>query len=312
MRERALGASPTRVSVVGYGAMALSLERVPEDQATDLLHRVLDLGVTLIDTAYSYCDDERDQHHNEKLVANALAAYPGRTDQVCVATKGGAIRVGGRWRMDGSPDHLYRVICESHEALGGRAPIPLWQHHWPDDRYPVRVSLGAVRRAVDEGLIRHVGVSNYSVAQIEEARSVVDIVSVQNQYNLWCRDPEQDGVLAYCERENICFLPWRPLGGLGLAQRLHRTRVLAEIAAAHGVTPYRLMIAWFLGRARCLLPIPGSMRWEKAEDCLRAFEVSLTADDVRRIAAITEAELPDLEMDPRPIVRPADGSASEA
>lgn len=312
MRDRALGSSSTRVSALGYGAMALSLQRVPEEEAVALLHRVFDLGVTLIDTAYSYCDDERDQHHNERLVARALAAYPGDVSRVCVATKGGAIRVDGRWRMDGSPDHLYRVICGSHAALGGCGPIPLWQHHWPDPRYPVRESMAAVRRAVEEGLIRHVGVSNYSVAQIEEARSVVDIVSVQNQYNLWCRDPERDGVLAYCERENICFLPWRPLGGLGLAQRLHHTRVLADIAARKGVSPYRLMIAWFLARGRCLLPIPGSRLWEKAEDCLRAADVRLTEDEVARIGAITEAELPTLDMDPRPLIRPSDGTAADA
>ncbi len=309
MRERTLGSTATRVSVVGYGAMALSLERVPEDEAIQTLHRVFDLGVTLIDTASSYCDDERDQHHNEKLVARALASYGAGAARVCVATKGGAIRVDRRWRMDGSPDHLYRSICESHEALGGRAPIPLWQHHWPDARYPVRESMQAVRRAVDEGLIRHVGVSNYSVAQVEEARTVVDIVSVQNQYNLWCRDPERDGVLAWCERENIAFLPWRPLGGLGLAQRLDRAPLLRELAASRGVTPYRLMIAWFLARSPCLLPIPGSRRWSHAEDCLRAAELLLSPDEVARIAALAVADMPELETDPRPLIRPADGAA---
>lgn len=307
MLYRLLGNTSTRVSVVGYGAMALSLERVPEAEALDTLRRVFDLGVTFIDTAYSYCDDERDQHHNERLVARAIAAWDGPRDSICVATKGGAIRVNGRWQRNGRPEHLYDVIRGSHAALGGTAPIPLWQHHWPDPRVPVRDSMAAVRRAVDEGLVRHVGVSNYTVTQIEEARAVVDIVTVQNQYNLWCRDPEYDGVLAYCERENICFLPYRPVGGLGLAQQLHRTRVLAEMAAARGISVYRLMIAWFLARSSCILPIPGSRRWTNAEDCLRAVEVELTPDDVARIAAIPESELPKLVADPRPLVIPSEG-----
>jgi pyridoxine 4-dehydrogenase len=306
MRYRQLGHTGTLVSVVGYGAMALSLERVPEPEAIDTLHRIFDLGVTFVDTAYSYCDDERDQHHNERLVARARDSWPGDASRLVIATKGGAIRVGGRWQRNGAPDHLYAAIRGSHAALGGREPIALWQHHWPDPRYPIRESMKAVRRAVEEGLVRHVGVSNYSVAQIEEAREVVDIVTVQNQYNLWCRDPERDGVLAYCERENICFLPYRPVGGLGLAQQLHRIPTLASLAAARGISPWRLMIAWMLARSPCILPIPGSMRWSHAEDALRAYSVELTPEEIARIDSIPNAELPALTTDPRPLVLPSD------
>lgn len=307
MRYRTLGHSGLEVSVVGYGAMALSLQCVPEAEAIETLHRVFDLGVTFIDTAYSYCDDERDQHHNERLVARALASWEGPRERVIVATKGGAIRVNGRWQRNGRPEHLYDVIRASHQALGGETPISLWQHHWPDPRVPVRDSMAAVRRAVDEGYVRLVGVSNYSVAQIEEARQVVDIVSVQNQYNLWCRDPERDGILDYCEKENMVFLPYRPVGGLGLAQQIHRTRPLAELAAQKGISVYRLMIAWFLARSPCILPIPGSKSWLHAEDSLRAFEVNLTEEEVARIAAIQLEELPALVTDPRPVVLPAEG-----
>lgn len=306
MRYRQLAKTTIPVSVVGYGAMALSLERVPEREALDTLHRVFDLGVTLIDTAYSYCDDERDQHHNERLVARALQTWDGPKESILVATKGGAIRVNGRWQRNGRPEHLYDVIRASHEALGGERPIPIWQHHWPDPRVPVRDSMAAVRRAVDEGYVRFVGVSNYSVAQIEEARAVVPIVSVQNQYNLWCRDPECDGVLDYCEREQICFLPYRPVGGLGLAQQLPQTKRLARIANGHGISVYRLMIAWLLARSPCILPIPGSSRWKNAEDSLRGFEVALSPDEVAEIASIGLDELPTLVADPRPIIVPSD------
>ncbi|MCS6771613.1 MAG: aldo/keto reductase [Kiritimatiellae bacterium] len=305
MRYRPLAHTSVPVSVVGYGAMALSLECVPEPEALDTLHRVFNLGVTLIDTAYSYCDDERDQHHNERLVAKALQTWDGPRDCVLVATKGGAIRINGRWQRNGRPEHLYDVIRASHEALGGDRPIPIWQHHWPDPRVPIRDSMAAARKAVDEGYVRFVGVSNYSVEQLEEARSVVPIVSVQNQYNLWCRDPEHDGVLTYCERHNICFLPYRPVGGLGLAQQLPRTWRLAEIAASKGVSVYRLMIAWLIARSPAILPIPGSSRWAHAEDSLRGYEMALSAEEIEAIGSISLDELPGLVADPRPVVPPA-------
>ncbi len=301
MQTRRLGNTDLEISIIGYGAMALSLPGRPsEEEAIRIIHRVLDAGVTFVDTADTYCLPGESPHHNERLVARAIQSYEGSVSSVCVATKGGTVRVGAEWQINGAPDRLYRAIAESHEALGGRWPIPLWQHHWPDPRYPVRESMRGVRRALDEGLVLHVGVSNYSVAQLREAREVVEVLSVQNQYNPWCRDPEHDGMLTYCERQGLLFLPWRPFGGKGLAQRLGDIRALAELAKARGVSPYRFLIAWLLARSPCILPIPGTMAADEALDCLNASELKLADDEIERIKLITADDLPRAETDPHP------------
>ncbi|QXD14892.1 aldo/keto reductase [Rhodocaloribacter litoris] len=279
-----------RVGVIGFGAMQLSIQGRPERaQALAVLHRALDLGVTFIDTADAYCLDETDKHHNEELIREALATYPGPAEAVVVATKGGFMRPSGQWIRDSHPDHLRQAIRRSHEALGGERPIPLWQHHAPDPRLPVEVSLAVVKSAVEEGLIRYVGVSNYSVDEIRRARRVIDIVSVQNQYNPWHRQPERDGVLAYCEREGLTFLPWSPFGGRGRAGRLGEIPALAAMAREKGRSPQQLVLAWMRAKSPCILPIPGASRLETLEDCLAAADLTLTPDEVARLDAAFDA-----------------------
>ncbi|WP_456425412.1 aldo/keto reductase [Rhodocaloribacter sp.] len=278
-----LGTTGLRVSVIGLGAMHFSLAgRPPEAESIAVIHRALDLGVTFIDTADAYCVDETEKHHNEQLVRRALASYDGDTSNVVVATKGGLMRPGGAWVTDGHPDHLRKTIRDSVEALGG-VPITLWQHHAPDPRVPVEVSLSVVKSAVDEGLIRFVGVSNYSVELIERARRVVDVVSVQNQYSPWHREPEKDGVLAYCEREGLTFLPWSPFGGMNRAKKLAEIPVLAALSRERGISPQRLVLAWLRARSPRILPIPGTTKIAHLEDCVAAAAVTLTPEEVRRI-----------------------------
>lgn len=284
MRTTQIGNTDLTVSAIGLGAMHLSLKgRPPEAQAFAVLHRALDMGVTFIDTADAYCIDEQDKHHNEALIRRALDAYEGDTSTVVVATKGGLMRTGGEWPRNGDPDHLRRAIRESHEALGGRGPITLWQHHAPDPEVPVDRSLQATREAVDAGLIRHVGVSNYSVEQIERARDVVDVVSVQNRYSPWHRAPEHDGVLDYCEREGLTFLPYSPLGGRSRAKSLDEYEDIAALAREKDISPQRLVLAWLMAKAACILPIPGVSRIESVEDSIPAVDVHLTEDEVRRV-----------------------------
>lgn len=292
MRTRPFGKTGSDVSVVGCGVMALSLAgRPPEAQSLQILRRLLQEGVRLFDTADTYGLGPGELHHNERLVAKAVAEQP--PAQVWVATKGGTVRsAAGEWQIDGAPERLYRAICESYEALGGKVPIPLWQHHWPDPRYAIRAMLQPVRRAVDEGLVRFVGVGNYSLDQIRQARDVVDIVSVQNQYNLWHREAEQDGILAYCEEHALVFLPWRPLGGLGLAHRLDEIPAVAKLAAEREVSPQRLLIAWQLAKSPCILPIPGARRLDHLLDCLAAATLTLDRREVARLDALTPADLP--------------------
>jgi pyridoxine 4-dehydrogenase len=293
MRTRLFGKTGIEVSILGYGAMPLSVEdRPPETEALDVLQKVLARGVSFIDTADTYGLDPSDVHHNERLLAKMLSTAPDGGGKVRIATKGGTVRKQPGWEIDGSPPRLYRVIRESFEALGGEHPIFLWQHHWPDPRYSIQAMMEPVKRAVTEGLVRFVGVANYSIDQINQAREVVDVVAVQSQYNLWRREPEREGLLEYCEKEDLVFLPWRPLGGLGLAQRLDEIKPLTDLAAERGISPHRLVIAWLLAKSKSILPIPGSRRLEKIMDCLEAENVRLTPFEIAKIDAIAEPDLP--------------------
>jgi pyridoxine 4-dehydrogenase len=273
--------------------MPLSLDaRPPEEQAIAVIHRALDLGVTLIDTADAYCIDERDKHHNERLIAKALSAYKTDTSGVVVATKGGLMRPNGDWISNGDPKHIQRTIQESYQALGKLRPIPLWQLHAPDPRFDLSETLQPVREAVDEGLIRFVGLSNVSVAEIERAREVVEIVSVQNQYHPWRRSAEKDGVLAYCEREGLSFLPWSPLGGSDRVRRLNDIPVLRSLSLERGVSPQRIVLAWMLARSPAILPIPGASKMPNLEDSVAAAELVLSPEEVGRISESFAAQLP--------------------
>lgn len=283
MKYKQLG-KDLQISAIGLGGMPLSLKGRPsESEAIAVIHKALDLGVTLIDTADSYCQDESDKHHNERLIAKALEKYPQDTSSVRVATKGGLMRPQGSWTRNGNPEHLRETIRQSHEALGGSKPIDLWQYHSPDSNCTIEEALTPAKEAVERGLIRYVGVSNFSVEQIERARQVVDIVSVQNQYNPWHREPEFDGVLDYCEKEGLIFFPWSPLGGSSRVSRLEDIKVLVELAKNKQVSVYQIVLAWLRAKSPCIVPIPGASRISSIEDSVKALDVELSSEDVERI-----------------------------
>ena len=283
MRTRTIDGTGLDVSAIGFGSMHLSIDGRPSRaDAIDVVHRALDLGVTFIDGADSYCLDESDKHHNEELLKEAFDRYDGDLSDVVIATKGGLMRTNGDWPRNGDPDHLRQTIRESVEALGGGS-IQLWQHHGPDPDVPVEQSLEAVREAVDEGLIDHVGVSNYSVDQIERARDIVDVVSVQNQFSLWHQKPLEDGVLEYCDREGLTFLPYSPLGGRRRAKEVGDYDVLNDLAEEKGASPHQIALAWLMAKSSVVLPIPGASRTETLEDSISAVEVSLSNSEVERI-----------------------------
>lgn len=272
------------VSEIGLGAMPLSLRgRPPEDEAIEVIHHALDLGVTFIDTADSYCIDQSDAHHNERLIARALRTYSGDASDVRIATKGGLIRPEGRWVTDCNPERLRKTIRESFEALGGDRPIDLWQLHAPDEKYGIESILEPARDAAKEGIIRHIGVSNFSVRQIERARDVVEVVSVQNQWNPWYRHPEADGVLDYCDEHNLTFLPWGPFGGRSRSESIKKIDVLSEIGERHGRSAYQVTLAWMMSKSPVVLPIPGASRKASIEDSAGAADLELTDDELRRI-----------------------------
>jgi aryl-alcohol dehydrogenase-like predicted oxidoreductase len=284
METKQLGNTGVTISAIGLGGMPMSLSsRPPESQAIKVIHRALDLGVTLIDTADSYCQDESDKHHNERLISKALQQYDGDVTQVTVATKGGLMRPNGSWTRYGNPDHLRETIRTSFAALGGSKPIDVWQYHAPDPNYTIEEALTPAKEAVTEGLIRFVGVSNFSVEQIKRARDVVEIVSVQNQYNPWYRQPETDGVLKYCEAEGLTFFPWSPLGGSRRVGSLEDIPVIAQLAKEKGVSVYQVVLAWLRAKSPCIVPIPGASKVSSIEDSLGAVQVKLAEEEVRRI-----------------------------
>ncbi|MBW4560632.1 MAG: aldo/keto reductase [Mojavia pulchra JT2-VF2] len=288
MEIKQLGKTGVSVSAIGLGGMPMSISnRPPESESIQVIHRALDLGITFIDTADSYCLDESDKHHNERLINKALASYKGDVSHVVVATKGGLMRPNGSWARNGNPEHLRQTIRESFEAFGGSKPIDVWQYHAPDPKYSIEESLAPVKEAVEAGLIRFVGVSNFSVEQIQQARNVVDIVSVQNQYSPWERQPETDGVLKYCEQEGLTFLPWSPFGGRRRHQNLQDITAIAQLAQQKGISVYCLVLAWLRSKSPAILPIPGASKISSIEDSVSAINVKLSQEEVQKIDQAT-------------------------
>lgn len=288
METKKLGNTDVSITAIGLGGMPLSISGRPsESEASALIHRALDLGITLIDTADSYCQDESDKHHNERLIAKALKQYKGDVSKIIVATKGGLMRPQGAWTRYGNPAHLRKTIRESFEALGGEKPIDVWQYHAPDPNYTIEEAIAPAKEAVEEGLIRFVGVSNFTVEQIRRARNVVEIVSVQNQYNPWHRQPETDGVLEYCEGEGLTFLPWSPLGGSRRVGLLSEISAIAQLAKEKGVSIYSIVLAWLRSKSPCVVPIPGARKISSIEDSVASLDIELTPEDVQRIDRAT-------------------------
>jgi aryl-alcohol dehydrogenase-like predicted oxidoreductase len=287
MKTQQLGNTGVNISGLAFGAMLLSLsDRPSEAQAIETLHRAFSLGITLLDTADSYCLDESEKHHNERLICKALQQYDGDTSQIITVSKGGLMRPKGDWVVNGKPDYLRQTIQESFQALGGKKPIDLWLYHSPDPNYSIKESLTPAKEAVTQGLIRFVGVSNFSVNQIKQAREVVEIVAVENQYNLWHRNPEFDGVLEYCEQEKLTFFAWSPLGGIGGKRRtsdLNKLTFLNELAVTKGVSLYCILLAWLQAKSPSIVPIIGARKAASIEDSARSLTVQLSADEIRKI-----------------------------
>jgi len=284
---RSLGPGAPQVPAIGFGGMPLSIGGRPDDaQGIRVLHAVFDAGVTLIDTADVYCLDDDDIGHNERLIAKALRSWTGDRASLIVATKGGLRRPRGAWVTDGRPAHL-RVACDqSLQALGVEA-IDLYQLHAPDNRVPFADSVGALAELRAAGKIRRVGLSNVSVEEIDEARGIVPITSVQNRLNPFFREAVADGVVEHCARLGIGFLAYSPVGGGRLNLKLPSHPVLQPIAQAHGVSPHAVVLAWVLARGSTVIPIPGARTVEHATDSLTATTMTLSPGD---LAAIDRAQ----------------------
>jgi pyridoxine 4-dehydrogenase len=260
---------------LGFGAMRITGDGIwgpPEDPeaARRLLRRVVELGINLIDTADAYGPEV-----SESLIAEALHPYP---DGLAIATKGGLRRGGpGQWSRDARPERLKRC-CEASLRRLRVERIDLYQLHSPDSKVPLEESMSALRELKEEGKVRHVGVSNVSLEELGRARSVVEVVSVQNRYNLGERRHED--VLQVCERDGLGFLPWFPLATGALARP---GGPLEEIARRHDATPGQVALAWLLRHSPVMLPIPGTSSVEHLEENVAAAELSLTNQELERL-----------------------------
>ena len=261
---------------LGFGAMRLTgadiIGQPPdEDEARTVLKRARELGVDFIDTADSYGPGV-----SERLIGEALAHD---SEAVVIATKGGLLRhVEGEWRNHADPEYLHNAALCSLDRLRTDT-IDLYQLHSPDPEVPFVESVQALADLKDRGLVEHVGLSNVSVEQLETAREIVDIATVQNEYNVVNRDAED--VLQACESADIGFIPWFPLGGGDLEQK---GGVLDDIAAAHQASREQIALAWLLEHSPVALPIPGTSSVGHLEENVTASAIELTDAEMQRLS----------------------------
>jgi aryl-alcohol dehydrogenase-like predicted oxidoreductase len=297
MEQRNLGGLVT--SAIGLGCMGLSQGYGPadDDESVRLIRRALDLGVTMLDTAMSY-----GQGHNERLIARAVG---GR--QVLVATKFGIVRDEGGVRVDGRPGHV-RGYCEASLARLGRDVIDVYYLHRVDPEVPLAETVGAMAELVAEGKVRHIGLSEATPAQLEQAAAVHPVAAVQFEWSLLWRDPERDIVPA-ARRLGAGIVPYSPLGrglltstltggdidasdfrrgdprfhGADLDRNLLQVAALREIAAGLGITPGQLALAWLLAQGPDVVPIPGTRHAGRLAENVAAAQVRLGPADLERL-----------------------------
>lgn len=262
------------VNRLGFGAMRVCGPNVwgpPKDRAAahGVLRRAIELGVNFFDTADSY-----GPHVDEELIAEALHPYP---KDLVIATKGGLLRPrASAWDPDGRPEHLKRALDGSLKRLK-LDRIDLYQLHAPDSKVPFADSVGALADGQRAGKIRHIGISNVSVKQLEEARRIVTVVSVQNEYNL--ADRSSEDVLLTCERLGIAFLPWYPLGA-GSALKSEKIR---SVARRKNTTPAQVALAWLLAKSPVMLPIPGTASIAHLEENVSAAALKLSSAEIAEL-----------------------------
>jgi pyridoxine 4-dehydrogenase len=270
------------VNRLGFGAMRITGEGIwgpPKDaaEARRVLQRAVKLGVNFIDTADSYGPAV-----SEPLIGEALAPFP---KGLVIATKGGLTRQGpNQWQPVGRPEYLAQQVEMSLRWLRTDT-IDLWQLHRIDPKVPVEESLAPIAELQKQGKIRHVGLSEVKPKEIDQARKVINIVSVQNQYNV--SDRQHEDVVQYCEKNGLAFIPWFPVAAGALAKPGGN---LDTIAKRHGVTVAQLSVAWLLHRSPVMLPIPGTSSVAHLEENMKAAEISLSDTEMKEIEAAIEGK----------------------
>jgi aryl-alcohol dehydrogenase-like predicted oxidoreductase len=281
--KRPLGNTGLAVGPIGLGGMPLSIQNRPDERtALAVIEAFVAGGGDHIDTASSYCFDDNDFGHNERLIAKALRNL-GRTD-VVVATKGGLTRPDGRWEVDCSPQWLRHCCEQSVQTLG--APIPLYYLHTVDPAVPLAESLGELVRLREEGKIVGVGLSNVNARHVDEALRLTPIAAVQNRCNVLDTRDFDSGLVARCRELGIAYVPYSPVGGHSGHRRLEQYPTLKRIAEKHGATPYVIALAWLLAQGPHIAPIPGATKISSVESSLTAPRVRLDAEDLAALAAL--------------------------
>lgn len=267
------------VNRLGFGAMRLITNEeiwgwpADRENARKILRRAVELGVNLIDTADAYGPET-----DELLIAEALHPYP---KDLVIATKGGITRPSaGAWIGNGRPEYLSQCVDKSLKRLKLER-IDLYQLHAVDRKVPIEDSVGALKAAQDAGKIRHVGLSNVTTQEIERAKKIVPIVSIQNRYNITRRDSED--VLSYCEKEQIGFLPWAPVGGNRTPSLSNAGNRFAADAKRHNVTAVQLALAWLLQKSPVMLPIPGTSSVTHLNENMGATKIQLSPAEWKAI-----------------------------
>jgi aryl-alcohol dehydrogenase-like predicted oxidoreductase len=270
---------------IGLGGMPLSIEGRPsEPDALKVIEAALELGVDFIDTANVYCLSNEDIGHNERLIAKALKTW-GNRSQVRVGTKGGLERPEGAWTQNARPKAL-RLACEKSLKALGVEQIFLHQLHAVDPEVPLEDSVGEFKRLQEEGKIEHIGLSNVDINQIERARKVALIETVQNRFNPLCQRDVYNGVIETCLKHGMTYMAYSPVGGGRWVHALGEHPTLLDIAQKYAISPYQVMLAFALGKGPHVIAIPGASKIASITDSMKALHVTLENDDLKRISEI--------------------------
>lgn len=285
--QRYLGDSGRQVSAIGLGAMPLSLDDCPDtDMAVEVVSEFVAGGGDFIDTANVYCRQPDAVGANERLIARALAERP-HAEKVIVATKGGVRRTLDGWAVDASPQWLRESCDQSLLALGVDC-LFLYQLHAPDPDVDIRESVAALERLREVGKIQYIGLSNVTVADINAAREVAPITSVQNALHPRRKEALCSGVVEHCRSQGITFIAHSPVGGFQRRGRLHDDTELQTLAERYATTPACLSLAWLLHLGPHVLPIPGARSRESVRASRTSLTITLAAEDVASINTLAD------------------------
>lgn len=283
---RPLGKTGKSIYPIGFGAMGLSIEARPEErQSIAVIHAALEAGIQLIDTADAYCLDDNDLGHNERLIRRAIG---GRLEesQIVIATKGGLRRPDGEWVIDATPARL-RSACEQSLRNLETESIFLYYLHSPDPNVPFEDSLGELCRLQEEGKIRHIGLSNVNEEELLQALELVRVEAVQNRCNPYQQSDLGNGMVELCEKHEITYVAYSPVGGRHGNRTLAQHPVLQQLSEKYAASPHSLTLAWLLSKNRWIIPIPGATKPESIIDSAKAATLKIDASDLSLIDALS-------------------------